>query len=396
MVPPNEDASRRSPFTFDVPADLRALREAIRAGGLTDEGFSQALAVDATEKLMDLAAALRRTAAPSPLHTLLRLFVLGRRVTEGEVRAALRPLEIAPFAALGLLHRDGGDVWAEASLIPHEDLLLARDFWPDFTELPMPPDYVLGVGAASQTSASLTVRRPVQAALDLGTGCGYLAILAARHAERVVATDISARALAFAHVIIPAPALAELPHQFLLQPLDRIVQTRADGPHTALAYLGDLLQRHVLEKPEQDNRSVRFRQLGDSPTDRQGPHLALDYLGRRAPHILIRSPVRDDVEVGPIRLEDLAPTLDLPKRVPTRIRRDREYPRREVGTLVEGVEPTDDLGEYVLRQILRHVASADEPRSEVEHRPVVALDQGLHGRAVTLPASSHELDKRTA
>ena len=42
------------------------------------------------------------------------------------------------------------------------------------------------------------MRRPVARALDVGTGNGIQALLAARHAEHVVATDVSERALAFA------------------------------------------------------------------------------------------------------------------------------------------------------------------------------------------------------
>src|SRR5215218_11246164 len=61
-----------------------------------------------------------------------------------------------------------------------------------------PPDHVLGIGAATRTLASLTVRRPVDAALDLGTGSGAQALLASRHAQRVVATDINPRALRYA------------------------------------------------------------------------------------------------------------------------------------------------------------------------------------------------------
>ena len=38
----------------------------------------------------------------------------------------------------------------------------------------------------------------MEAALDLGTGCGIQALLAAKHSARVVATDVNERALAFA------------------------------------------------------------------------------------------------------------------------------------------------------------------------------------------------------
>lgn len=60
-------------------------------------------------------------------------------------------------------------------------------------------DFV-GVGAASRTLARLTIRRPVGSALDLGTGTGIQALLAARHAERVVGVDVSERALEFARL----------------------------------------------------------------------------------------------------------------------------------------------------------------------------------------------------
>src|SRR5439155_8386888 len=46
--------------------------------------------------------------------------------------------------------------------------------------------------------ASLTIRRPVARALDVGTGNGVQALLAARHATQVVATDVNERALEFA------------------------------------------------------------------------------------------------------------------------------------------------------------------------------------------------------
>ena len=59
------------------------------------------------------------------------------------------------------------------------------------------PDLVQGVTAAARTLAHLLVPRRVGTALDLGTGCGVLALLMARHADRVVATDINARALEF-------------------------------------------------------------------------------------------------------------------------------------------------------------------------------------------------------
>ena len=57
------------------------------------------------------------------------------------------------------------------------------------------PDYVLGVSPASTSLAQMTMRTPVDSALDLGTGCGVQSLHLARHARRVVATDVNPRAL---------------------------------------------------------------------------------------------------------------------------------------------------------------------------------------------------------
>ncbi len=60
------------------------------------------------------------------------------------------------------------------------------------------PLHVTGINPPATLLAALTVRRPVARALDVGTGNGVQALLAAQHCERVVATDVNQRALAFA------------------------------------------------------------------------------------------------------------------------------------------------------------------------------------------------------
>src|SRR5437879_1195044 len=58
-------------------------------------------------------------------------------------------------------------------------------------------DHVLGVNTAAVTLESLTVRRRVRSALDLGCGGGIQALFAARHSEHVIAVDKNPRALDF-------------------------------------------------------------------------------------------------------------------------------------------------------------------------------------------------------
>src|SRR6266508_4516453 len=50
----------------------------------------------------------------------------------------------------------------------------------------------------SASLAALLVRRRVRSTLDVGTGCGVLALMTARHSERVVGVDTNPRALNFA------------------------------------------------------------------------------------------------------------------------------------------------------------------------------------------------------
>ncbi|MFP3465970.1 methyltransferase [Leifsonia sp. SIMBA_070] len=145
---------------------------------------------------------------PSALATLARMFVLGLPVTAEEAAAALPALGVDGAVALELVTVDDatGVVEPAVDLRPYGfvDAAGPAEWWiaSDLGELALrhalPEDHVLGVGGASLTLSGLMLQTPVGSALDLGTGCGIQAMHAARHARRVVATDISARALRFA------------------------------------------------------------------------------------------------------------------------------------------------------------------------------------------------------
>jgi SAM-dependent methyltransferase len=64
--------------------------------------------------------------------------------------------------------------------------------------MPARADHVPGPTPPTGALARLTVRAPVGSALDLGTGSGIQALLAAAHAERVVGVDVNPRAVRFA------------------------------------------------------------------------------------------------------------------------------------------------------------------------------------------------------
>ena len=128
----------------------------------------------------------------SPRATLARVLLLGDDVGIDELTQAVPVPDIAP-----LLSIDGSMVRASYDVSPYADD--AHDWWvvSDLTGpdgRPARPDHVLGIGRASTTLAQLTVRRPVQRALDIGTGCGVQALHLSTHAAHVTATDVIDRA----------------------------------------------------------------------------------------------------------------------------------------------------------------------------------------------------------
>ena len=149
--------------------------------------------------------------------TLARLFILGLPVASADAAAALPSLRLEGAQALALLDIssvgvNGDDVRPLVDLRPYSftDGAAADgtsvDWWiaSDLGELALghalSENHVLGVGGASLTLSGLMIHTPVDSVLDLGTGCGIQAMHASRHARRVVATDISARALDFARL----------------------------------------------------------------------------------------------------------------------------------------------------------------------------------------------------
>ena len=159
----------------------------------------------------------RRLAADDSFSTIARLFVLGETAETPALEAALAPVSLDDVAALGLLVVEGDGARATARLLPHGDYVLASD---RVADAPF-ADWVAGIHAPSVTLAKLAVRRPAESALDVGTGCGIQALLAAKHSARVVATDVNERALAFArfNAALNGIDVIEFRHGSLLAPV---------------------------------------------------------------------------------------------------------------------------------------------------------------------------------
>jgi methylase of polypeptide subunit release factors len=199
------DTPRSSPLL------LERLRADLRSAGLTVDAIADrlgAVAAAALHREQPLPALLATEEADDPSAILLRLFTLGHPVPAAALARALPTLGLAGALDLGLVrlvHAAGAQgevVEALCDLRPYanddHDWWITSDLGELATGRPLRPDHVLGIGGASATLASWTVRRPVRRALDLGTGCGIQTFHLASHCETIVATDVSERALAYA------------------------------------------------------------------------------------------------------------------------------------------------------------------------------------------------------
>ena len=193
-----------------LPRDLDALRAALVSAGYRYDAVAALLGPVAHAALSrnETTPGLRATAGGSPLETLVRLWLLQAPVPRRDADRAL-PALVQPLGAAGLLDASGDEVRASVDVRPYAtddpdgagggaDLWVVSDLTPGLDGAPVAvrSDHVLGISSASTSLAQLTVREPVSAALDLGTGCGVQALHLARHAQRVVATDVNERALA--------------------------------------------------------------------------------------------------------------------------------------------------------------------------------------------------------
>ncbi len=190
--------------------------------GLLDDNGTSALRVALTDFTVDTVdatlgpngrhalaigdrAGVERALPSDAIASLIRLFLLGAAIPDTEAAAALHPLPLDSAQRAGLIACAGDEARAAVEIRPYAEAgagsppwWVVSDLGADVRPGPLSREHVLGIGSAAVTLAQLTPRPAVARALDLGTGCGVQALHLGRHASRVTATDISARALRFA------------------------------------------------------------------------------------------------------------------------------------------------------------------------------------------------------
>jgi len=184
-------------FHLDRSLDGETFKKVLADAGYSQTALAETLGISCAHERQDVEVVYRRVRTDSPYNILVRLFWLGRAVSESVLHEKLPGLNVEELVGTGLLNSQDGMFRSAAKLTPYHELLLVSDFAPEIHR-ELSADHVLGVGAASLTLKSLTVRRKVKTALDIGTGAGIQAFLAERHADHVIGTDTNPRALNFA------------------------------------------------------------------------------------------------------------------------------------------------------------------------------------------------------
>jgi hypothetical protein len=193
-----------APFLVEN-ADVPALRNAVLHLARVDyceAGVRERLGLSDLTELQRRALPVYREeqlAVRDALASAIDLFLLQGTLPPGELDRLFDQDDRDVLIRAGLLLIDEeGFGRARASLFPVGDRLIFSDHaWlmlPRPSRVNVPYDQVMFVGTDSRWLARATVRRHVGAALDLCTGSGIHALLAASHSQRVVAVDISPRA----------------------------------------------------------------------------------------------------------------------------------------------------------------------------------------------------------
>lgn len=147
--------------------------------------------------LETIAGYFKRRGPKDQLDLLIWLFLFNEPVKTTALSCIFSPDDLNALAAMKLVRLEANVAICDLALYECGGLFLATDAIVK-TGHPTVANPVMALVRESYDFVGAVSRKPVNAVLDLCTGSGVHALVAARHAKHVVATDISPRALRFA------------------------------------------------------------------------------------------------------------------------------------------------------------------------------------------------------
>ena len=191
------------PFRIGTREQFARLREVLEALGYSEPDLCKRLGI---ETIHDAPGVLDPSTPFDPQVLLVRLFMDMAQVPWSTVRALLAPEDLTAIQALGLLTSGAEDDSCESTvaLYPTEGLFIASDRGMGVVSnngrTAAPADVVFpAIGEATQRFMGLMPRTPCDDFLDLCSGTGIAALVAAsRFANKAWAVDITERSTRFA------------------------------------------------------------------------------------------------------------------------------------------------------------------------------------------------------
>jgi methylase of polypeptide subunit release factors len=186
-------------LTLPSVAEARRLRDFFVTTGYDNPTFVERLGTidPPLPQLRNAPRVLEQTQEPDALNSLIRWFFVGSPVPEETARHCLPEWFLQTCLDHRLLRAEGDQLFPATLLVSYQNLLLAADLHQRLHSADA-YDQVLSLNPTARYLSNFTIRRPQRSTLDLGTGCGIQALVAAAHSEQVVATDLNARATAYA------------------------------------------------------------------------------------------------------------------------------------------------------------------------------------------------------
>ena len=190
------------PLAIHDAGAIDRARQVLNAAGYTKSGIGQVLDLDPPGQQLRAGDLVRlsRLCGGSPLETLIRLFVMGHSVAEDQARRALAPMTLDEWTGLGFLQVSNSITTPLYELLVSDDLILALPI-PATKRPPSAETLELRKALASPRNRlleDLTIRRCSSATLDMNTGPGVHALLAAAHSTEILAIDASSHAVELA------------------------------------------------------------------------------------------------------------------------------------------------------------------------------------------------------
>lgn len=203
--------SRDNPnwLRFENSADYDLLREILLRANYTVPGILEVMGRHGgSVSTTDAPLVLRRTDAGRPIDTLMRLFLAKAAVSQAALQEAIAPMTVDAWERVGLIGTENGSAVARLRILPFDRLFIAQEIYTHGSKLA--PDFVVGIGAATLTMVNFMIRRQSRLVLDMGTGCGLLALLKSAESDKVIAADRNSRAIRMTEFNVRVNALTNV------------------------------------------------------------------------------------------------------------------------------------------------------------------------------------------